>query len=88
LHTDNVQACSGKPDSPYNSAEKRAAASEGARYVDVTPWFCARACSPVIGDYDVYWNDTHVAVGYSQFLEGALATTLDLPSIGQPRSRH
>jgi peptidoglycan/LPS O-acetylase OafA/YrhL len=77
-HADDVQACSGGPLTPYNHAERRAAAAEGARYISVTPWFCAKTCSPVIGNYDVYFDASHVGVGYSRFLEGVLARSLDL----------
>jgi len=88
-HIDEVQACSNVPSAlrPFNIAEERAATAEGARYVSVTPWFCAKECSPVIGSYDVYWDTHHVAVGYSLFLEGVLTQALNLPSFGQPRSR-
>jgi hypothetical protein len=80
-HTDNVQACSIPPDpafTVFNDAEKRAAEAEGASYIDVIPWFCARTCSPVIGNDEIYWDD-HVTAGYSLFLEGVLAQSLDLP---------
>ena len=88
-HADDVQACS-IPDTleSYNNAEKRAAAVQGARYVNVTPWFCAMTCSPIIGKYDVYYGFGHVSVGYSRFLAGVLATALDLPGSGQLKSRH
>jgi peptidoglycan/LPS O-acetylase OafA/YrhL len=90
-HTADVQACSSSPHSPlspYNNAEKRAAAATGARYIDVTPWFCAKTCSVVVGNYDVYLLGDHVAVGYSQFLEGVLSDALELPTLGQAPSRH
>jgi hypothetical protein len=80
-HPDDVQACSSSPRSaltPANIAEKQAVAAVGGRYVDVTPWFCAKTCSAVIGDYDVYLLGNHVAVGYSIFLEGVLAEALGL----------
>jgi hypothetical protein len=79
-HTGDVQACSSDPKalSYYNDAEKQAATAEGARYIDVTPWFCAVRCSPIIGDHDVYFNAGHIATDYSLFLEGVLAQKLDL----------
>jgi hypothetical protein len=82
-HPDDVQSCATPPRSTstlYNAAERRAAADKGARYVDVTPWFCDKTCSAVIGNYDVYASGGHVTVGYSRFLEGALAESLDLSS--------
>jgi peptidoglycan/LPS O-acetylase OafA/YrhL len=90
-HTADVQACSSSPHSPlspYNNAEKRAAVAEGARYIDVTPWFCAKTCSVVIGNYDVYLSGSHVAVGYSRYLEGALSDALDLSTFGRAAPPH
>ena len=90
-HVDNVQACSVSPvslETHYNNADKLAAAATGARYVDVTPWFCAKTCSVVIGKYAVYYIADHVAVGYSRFLEGVLSQALDLPGFGQAVHPH
>lgn len=77
VRTRDVQLCSGTENTSYNSAERRAAQHSGAAYVDVAPWFCAQACSPVIGNMDVYFDAEHVAVGYTMFLEGVLA-----PAVG------
>jgi hypothetical protein len=81
-HVDSVQICSISPNHSRfvgdNRAEKRAAVVEGARYIDVTPWFCAKTCTSVIGHYDVYFYGNHVAVGYSRFLEGVLSKALNL----------
>jgi peptidoglycan/LPS O-acetylase OafA/YrhL len=79
-HTDNVQACSVPPDrafTAFNEAEKLGAKHVGASYIDVLPWFCTNTCSPVIGNDEIYWEN-HVTVGYSFFLEGVLAKSLDL----------
>jgi len=76
-----VQQCSRPPGNGlhgYNGAERAAAQAAHATYVDVTPWFCARRCSSVIGNFNVYWNPYHVAVGYTEFLEGVLAHALGL----------
>jgi hypothetical protein len=81
-HMHDVQACSVVHSQSrfiaYNRAERRATSLEHARYIDVTPWFCDKTCSSVIGDYDVYFFGNHVAVNYSRFLEGVLAQSLDL----------
>ncbi len=81
-HVSDVQACSIAPSRSRflrdNGAEKRVVVAEGARYIDVTPWFCAKTCGSVIGRYDVYFYGNHVAVGYSRFLEGVLTQSLDL----------
>jgi peptidoglycan/LPS O-acetylase OafA/YrhL len=79
-HTRDVQACSSsiRALKPYNDAERRAAATAGARYVSITPWLCTSTCSAVIGNYDVYFNYSHIAIGYTRYLEGVLADALDL----------
>jgi peptidoglycan/LPS O-acetylase OafA/YrhL len=81
-HVGSVQICSISPNRSRfvgdNRAEKRAAVVERARYIDVTPWFCAKTCTSVIGHYDVYFYGNHVAVGYSRFLEGVLSKALNL----------
>ncbi len=77
----DAQACSPPARStltPYERAERRAGSAVGAHYVNVTPWFCAAKCSPVIGSYNVYFDPSHVAVGYSRFLEGVLSQALGL----------
>jgi peptidoglycan/LPS O-acetylase OafA/YrhL len=89
-HVNDVQRCSTKRfdsfESGYDVAERQATVVEGGRYISVTPWFCASRCSPVIGDYDVYFNFGHVALRYTRFLEGVLTDALNLPSYEQPRS--
>jgi hypothetical protein len=60
----------------YYAAEQAAARAEGARYINVLPWLCATICSPVIGNFDVYFNEFHITSTYatylSQVLHGAL----------------
>jgi hypothetical protein len=87
-YTHDVQRCSLAPLAfltPYNKAERRAAAVQGARYIDVMPWFCIKSCSSVIGRYSVYYATNHVAVGYSRFLESVLADQLHLGSFARAR---
>ncbi len=84
-HVDSVQDCSVPPNPGlvrYVRAERLAAEASGAQYVSVRSWFCAKTCSSIIGNYDVYLLGDHVTVGYSRFLEGVLAQTLNLPSFG------
>ena len=62
-HPNDIQACSGPPDpviAGFNNDEQRAAIADGARYVSVIPWFCAKTCSDVIGHYATYrlWATT------------------------------
>ena len=87
-HVDDVQACAVprvNALTPYIRAEESAAAAVGARYIDVTPWFCADTCGSVIGRYDVYFDAGHVAVGYQHVLEGVLASAIDLPGLDERR---
>jgi hypothetical protein len=82
-HLTDVQACSTPAINPltsYVNAERDAALAAGARYIEVTPWFCAKKCSSVIGNYDVYFNAGHLSIGYVRFLEGVLAQAIDLPA--------
>ena len=80
----DVQQCSGKvPTSTkmYNVAEQTAATSVGAGYIDVTPWFCTSVCTPIVGHYNVYFDQFHVTLTYGIFLEPLLGQALNLPSI-------
>ena len=81
----DVQACSLPLDSfltPYEKAERRAATDEKARYIGTKSLFCVKSCSAIVGNYSVYYQTNHVAVGYSRFLEGVLAQKLDLAHLG------
>ncbi len=76
-----VQKCSGpvvQYSTVFNRAERAATASKGARYIDVTPWFCSTICTAIIGKYQVYWDDYHIAATYSFVLEGVLTQSLGL----------
>ncbi|HUI03664.1 MAG TPA: acyltransferase family protein [Acidimicrobiales bacterium] len=80
-HLRSVQGCAvtpGRRAAQYKGAESRAARGAGARYIDVTAWFCSRSCSPVIGDYDVYVDHQHLGLAYTRYLEGALAEVFRL----------
>jgi hypothetical protein len=59
-------------------AERAAARSVGARYVDVTPWFCATLCPPIINGIVVYRNQFHITATYSLYLRGVLRQGLGL----------
>jgi peptidoglycan/LPS O-acetylase OafA/YrhL len=82
-HMSDVQACS-SPLPPYrvqiNAAEMKAAARVGARYVSVIPWFCTTTCTAVIGRYEVYYDDYHITLAYSDYLSSVLTTALRLSS--------
>jgi hypothetical protein len=78
-HPRAIQACSASLQAslpPLDQAERAAAASSNALYVDPTPWFCSTRCTAVIGDYDVYLNQHHVTATYATYLQNALSNAL------------
>ncbi len=82
-HTDDVQACSATmaaSKTPYHHAEAEAVESVGGRYIDPTPWFCSKVCTPVIGNYDVYFDHWHMMGPYALHLTNVLAQALQLPA--------
>jgi peptidoglycan/LPS O-acetylase OafA/YrhL len=89
-HINDIQACAVNPYlvQLYNKAERLAVESAGGRYISVIPWFCVKTCSPIIGQYDVYFAFDHVSLGYSLYLEGVLAQALDLQSFKPSTPRH
>jgi peptidoglycan/LPS O-acetylase OafA/YrhL len=77
----NVQACSVKSGyswGAYNEAERAAAQQAGAKYVNVTPWFCTNVCSPVIGSFGVYVDRAHITATYSIVLEQVVRHALQI----------
>ncbi len=89
-HTDNVQPCvatRGASRTPYHQAEAQAVESFGGRYIDPTPWFCSKLCTPVIGNYDVYFDHFHLMGPYGLHLAGVLAQALQLPTSSDTMSR-
>jgi hypothetical protein len=83
LHPTDVRVCSGS-NNPYiathSAAERQAAASTGARYIDTFPWFCSSVCTDVVGHYRPYWDGFHVTASYSVALGQVLENALDLPA--------
>jgi peptidoglycan/LPS O-acetylase OafA/YrhL len=83
LHPTDVRVCSGS-NSPYiaahSAAERQAAASTGARYIDTVPWFCSAVCTDVVGHNRPYWDGYHVTASYSVALGQVLEDALDLPA--------
>ena len=72
-HSSNIQACSGSSDTyltGYNQVEEEVAHSVGARYIDVVPWFCSTVCTAVVGHYEIYFDQAHVAAVYTYVLAG------------------
>jgi hypothetical protein len=82
-HPSDVQACSlslAKAESYwslYYAAEQAAAKAEGAKYINVLPWLCSSICSPVIGNFDVYFNEFHLTATYAAYLTQVLHGALE-----------
>jgi len=78
-HLRDVQACSTEKANavtPFFDAEREAASSAGAQYVDTVPWVCAQKCEPVIADIVGYYNPYHFTKKYAIYLTGALVDAL------------
>lgn len=78
-NTGDIQACSGPVTEFWqqqNQAEASAARLEGARYIDVVPWFCSTTCPAVIGRFEVYLDEYHITAAYSFRLVAVLSDAL------------
>ena len=78
-HSANIQACSGPLDTyltGYNQVEEEVTEPFGARYINVEPWFCSTVCTGVVGHYEVYFDQAHVAATYTYVLEDVLKNAL------------
>ena len=81
LERSTVTGCSTQRNAPayrFTVAEQAAAQASGDQYVRTTPWFCAARCSPIIGHFNVYFDEAHVGLGYTEYLEGVLGQALGL----------
>jgi hypothetical protein len=78
----DIQSCtlpaSQAVQSQSNRAEKEAAIHVGARYIDITSWFCSSVCTPVIGNTEVYWDFAHITGTYALQLRGVLDESLGI----------
>jgi hypothetical protein len=78
-HARDIQACSAERAnaiSPFDAAERDAAAAVGGQYVDPVPWVCAEKCEPVISDIVLFYDPYHFTKKYADYLSGALAEAL------------
>lgn len=79
-HTANIQQCGSTRvealTGVYTEAERDAANSAGAEYIDVTNGFCADRCSPVVAGRQVYRNRFHITAAFATYVAGAVAQTL------------
>ena len=77
-HTDAVSLFGpAEPVLPLDEqAEERRRATGGARYLDVTPWFCSTTCTDIIDGIVVYKDSDHLTATYSRYLETVLSEAL------------
>jgi hypothetical protein len=76
-----VQTCAAanpNPDRPgQQAAEEAAAKADKALYVDPTKWICTTTtCSPIVGNFVVYYDAYHFSCTYAAYLSGVLQTAL------------
>jgi hypothetical protein len=65
-----------------SAAEKAAAVSKGAVFIDTTSWFCStttRQCPSVIGNYVAYRDSGHLSFAYAATLGGLVTEALRTP---------
>ena len=60
----------------HQSAERVEALSLGASVINPLSWLCTSTCSPVIGSFLPYLNNTHLDVTYVTYLSGVLQASL------------
>jgi len=60
----------------HAAAERAAAKSAHAVYVDPTRWLCTSTCSSVIGSFIAYYDSDHVSSSYAAFLSTVLGAAL------------
>jgi peptidoglycan/LPS O-acetylase OafA/YrhL len=80
-HSDDVQRCSASTQSavsPLNQIERSTAQVAGVEYINPLPWFCSPSCTPIVGHYVVYRDNSHITATYSKYLENALGSALAL----------
>jgi hypothetical protein len=87
MHPSRVQECSTKSPDPakpgHQPAESAAAASVGVVYINPLPWLCTSTkCSPIVGSFFAYWDNTHISYQYSRFLSAVLASALQTTLAG------
>jgi hypothetical protein len=78
-HTKDVQLCSVSVQAatlPLNQAERAAASTSHARYVNPIPWFCSTICTAVIRYYSPYQDRYHVSGTYVKYLAIVLGRSL------------
>ncbi|MGX7678189.1 acyltransferase family protein [Jatrophihabitans sp. DSM 45814] len=81
-HIDDVRPCTTDLSHDYtypdrHKAMQPAITGAGYPYIDPQPWLCsATGCPPIIGNYLVYRDESHVSKEYVEFLEPLIAPLL------------
>ncbi|WP_022881776.1 acyltransferase family protein [Gryllotalpicola ginsengisoli] len=79
-HLDDTAACAREASlafkKPVSEAVREAADSTRAEFVDMTDYFCARTCPPIIGGRLVYRDSHHITATFSAALAPALKRRL------------
>jgi hypothetical protein len=90
-HSSNVEVCSSPARSSVPrlaSIDKAAAAANNVDYVNTTPWFCSKICTPVVGDYELYdVSGVHITSAWAQYLQNVVAESLSLPQPSDSAAR-
>jgi hypothetical protein len=72
INPTKIQACSVyNPNPKFTNRfkpEKAAAKATNATYINPQPWLCTKKCSPVIGNFVVYFDQGHVTSTYAEYL--------------------
>jgi len=81
-HSSDVQSCS-SPASvavpALTAVDRSAARTDHVAFIDTTPWFCTRVCSPIIGGSDVYdVSGQHISGSRAKKLSDILGQALGL----------
>jgi hypothetical protein len=75
-----VQKCAVSNPNPktdqHFSSERAAAAAQKISYINPEPWLCAKTCSPVVGNFVVFYDEFHVTVTYAAVLSGVFGKAL------------
>ncbi len=79
-YPNQVQRCSVKDPNPrfpgQQVAEQAVAKATGATFVKTNQWFCTARCSPIIGNFIVYYNEGHVSAHYAEYLAAVMRTAI------------
>ncbi|WP_343577292.1 acyltransferase family protein [Mycobacterium sp.] len=81
-HLDNVTACTPSRSTAVNqpgiAAESAATKAAGGQYTDLTELFCTtNRCPVIVGNTQVYLDDSHLTPEYSQLLAPAIGALAD-----------